>query len=183
MAPPDAPAFAARWAALKNLPAFVGMIWRASPTLTSAMILLRLVRAVLPISMLWIGKLIIDEVVRLIALDGRPETLAEWWQSGLAGHLTLLIAAELGLALASDLIGRLVTYTDSLLQERLVISLSVRLMDHAAELDLASFEDAGFQDRLDRARRQTMGRIPLVGQIMQQLQDGVTVASFGAGLP
>ena len=35
---------------------------------------------------------------------------------------------------------------------------------------------------MQRARRQTMGRIPLVGQMMQQLQDGVTVASFGAGL-
>ena len=181
-APAEAPGFAARWAALKNLPPFMAMVWRASPGLTLAMILLRLVRAVLPVSMLWIGKLIIDEVVRLGALQTRPEGVSDWWQSGLADYLGLLIAAELGLALASDLIGRLVGYADSLLQERLVISLSVRLMDHAADLDLASFEDAGFQDRLDRARRQTMGRIPLVGQMMQQLQDGVTVASFGAGL-
>ncbi|MDP5308964.1 ABC transporter ATP-binding protein [Paracoccus spongiarum] len=183
MADPAAPAsYAARWAALKNLPPFLRMVWAASPGLTLAMIGLRLARAVIPVTMLWIGKLIIDEVVRLIALAPRPETLAGWWQSGLAGDLLLLIAAELGLALASDLLGRLVTYADSLLQEKLVISLSIRLMDHAADLDLASFEDAGFQDRLDRARRQTMGRIPLVNQIMQQMQDAVTVASFGAGL-
>lgn len=182
MSRPDAPTYAARWAALKNIPSFLAMVWRASPALSGAMIVLRLARAVMPVAMLWIGKLIIDEVVRLIALDARPETLAGWWQSGLAGHLVWLIAAELGLALASDLLGRLVSYADSLLQERLVISLSIRLMDHAADLDLASFEDAAFQDRLDRARRQTMGRIPLVGQVMQQLQDGVTVISFGAGL-
>jgi hypothetical protein len=174
-APAEAPGFTARWAALKNLPPFMAMVWRARPGRTLAMILLRLVRAVLPVPMLWIGKLIIDEVVRLGALQTRPEGVSDWWQSGLADYLGLLIAAELGLALASDLIGRLVGYADSLLQERLVISLSVRLMDHAADLDLASFEDAGFQDRLDRARRQTMGRIPLVGQMMQQLQDGVTV--------
>ncbi len=182
MASSDAPAYAARWAALKNIPPFLGMVWRASPGLTGTMILLRLARAVMPVAMLWIGKLIIDEVVRLMAADARPDTLAEWWQSGLAVQLILLIAAELGLALASDIFGRLVTYADSLLQERLVISLSMRLMNHAADLDLASFEDAGFQDRLDRARRQTMGRIPLVGQVMQQMQDGVTVVSFGAGL-
>ncbi len=182
MARPDAPDYAARWAALKNIPPFLAMVWRASPVLAGTMIALRLVRAVMPVAMLWIGKLIIDEVVRLIALDARPDTLAGWWESGLAHPLTLLVLAELGLALASDLFGRLVTYADSLLQERLVISLSIRLMDHSAALDLASFEDAGFQDRLDRARRQTMGRIPLVNQVMQQLQDSLTVITFGAGL-
>lgn len=179
---PEARSYSARWAALKNLPPFLAMIWRASPLLTLAMIVLRLLRAVVPVTMLWVGKLIIDEVVRLSALTGHPDTLSGWWQSGLASPLIWLIVAELGLALVSDILGRLVTYADSLLQERLVISLSIRLMDHAADLDLASFEDAGFQDRLDRARRQTMGRIPLVNQIMQQLQDSVTVVSFGAGL-
>ncbi|WP_411958100.1 ABC transporter ATP-binding protein [Paracoccus homiensis] len=183
MAAPDGgTSYRARWAALKNIPPFLRMVWQASPALTVAMILLRLIRALLPISMLWLGKLIIDEVVRLLALPDTPQTLIAWWQSGLADHLILLMLAELGLALASDIFGRLVSYADTLLQERLVISLSMRLMDHAADLDLASFEDAGFQDRLDRARRQTMGRIPLVGQIMQQLQDGVTVGSFAAGL-
>lgn len=176
------PDYRARWAALRNIPPFLRMVWRASPVLTTVMVLLRVARALLPVAMLWTGKLIIDEVVRLLALQDAPQTLPDWWASGLAGHLILLIVAELAMALASDLLGRLVNYTDSLLQERLVISLSTRLMDHAADLDLASFEDAGFQDRLDRARRQTLGRLPLLGQLMQQLQDSVTVASFVAGL-
>ena len=174
--------YAARWAALKNIPPFLAMIWRASPGLTSAMIALRLMRALIPVAMLWVGKLIIDEVVRLAGLPGHPAALMEWWKSGLTGHLLLLIVAEFALALGSDILGRLVTYTDSLLQEKLVISLSVRLMDHAALLDLASFEDAGFQDRLERARRQTMGRVPILSQVMQQMQDSVTVISFGVGL-
>lgn len=183
MAPPGVIAsYGARWAALKNIPPFLRMVWQASPALGLAMVGLRLLRALLPVSMLWLAKLILDEVVRLLALASPPQDLTGWWQSGLADHLVLLLAAELGLALASDLLGRLISYADSLLQERLVIFLSIRLMDHAARLDLASFEDAGFQDRLDRARRQTMGRIPLVNQLMQQLQDGVTVASFAVGL-
>ena len=32
-------------------------------------------------------------------------------------------------------------------------------MEHAATLDLEDFEDSELQDRLERARRQTMGRI------------------------
>ncbi|WP_299912717.1 ABC transporter ATP-binding protein [uncultured Paracoccus sp.] len=174
--------YAARWAALKNVPAFIRMVWRASPALTTIMIALRLVRAIMPVTMLWIGKLIIDEVVRLIGLDTAPGSLTDWWQSGLAGYLSLLVIAELGLALGSDLLGRGVNYTNALLQERLVISLSIRVMDHAADLDLEDFEDATFQDKLDRARRITVGNIPLLTQMMALLQDLVTVASFAAGL-
>lgn len=183
--PPDAPPlpdFSARWAALRNIPPFLAMVWRASPGLTLAMLVLRLLRAVMPVAMLWVGKLIIDEVVALSALAGRPDTLAGWWDSGLADTLLALVALELALAVAQDILGRLVNYANALLQEKLVIDISIRLMDHAAGLDLASFEDASFQDRLDRARRNTMGRIPLLSQIMQQVQDLVTVASFAIGL-
>ncbi|WP_405405575.1 ABC transporter ATP-binding protein [Paracoccus sp. Ld10] len=182
--PPDAPAspdYAARWAALKNIPPFLAMVWRASPALTLAMVVLRLIRALVPVAMLWVGKLIIDQVVALSS-SGGPNTLAGWWDSGLADGLVALVALELGLAVAQDVLGRLVAYVDALLQEKLVIDISIRLMDHAADLDLASFEDASFQDRLDRARRQTMGRIPLLNQLMQQMQDTVTVLSFGVGL-
>ncbi|WP_304614561.1 ABC transporter ATP-binding protein [Paracoccus sp. (in: a-proteobacteria)] len=182
--PPDAPAspdYAARWAALKNIPPFLVMVWRASPALTLAMMALRLMRALMPVAMLWVGKLIIDQVVALSAAGG-PDTLAGWWESGLAHPLIGLVALELALAIAQDVLGRLVAYVDALLQEKLVIDISIRLMDHAADLDLASFEDASFQDRLDRARRQTMGRIPLLNQLMQQMQDSVTVISFGVGL-
>ncbi|MDM7457939.1 MAG: ABC transporter ATP-binding protein, partial [Paracoccus sp. (in: a-proteobacteria)] len=123
----------------------------------------------------------IDEVVTL-SQRGGPESLWEWWTAGLADTLLMLVVLELLLAVAQDLLGRGVTYADSLLQEKLVIDISIRLMDHAAGLDLASFEDASFQDRLDRARRQTMGGVPLVGQVMQQMQDLLTVGSFALGV-
>ena len=57
-----------------------------------------------------------------------------------------------------------------------------RLMEHAATLDLEDFEDAEFQDQLERARRQTSGRMTLMAQLFGQAQDIVTVASFAAGL-
>ena len=55
-------------------------------------------------------------------------------------------------------------------------------MEHAATLDLEDFEDSELQDRLDRARRQTMGRMTLMSQLFGQAQDVVTIASFAAGL-
>jgi ATP-binding cassette subfamily B protein len=54
-------------------------------------------------------------------------------------------------------------------------------MEHAATLDLEDFEDSEFQDQLERARRQTSGRMTLMGQLFGQAQDIVTVASFVAG--
>ena len=59
---------------------------------------------------------------------------------------------------------------------------SVRLMEHAATLDLEDFEDSELQDRLERARRQAAGRMTLMGQLFGQAQDVVTIASFAAGL-
>jgi ATP-binding cassette subfamily B protein len=59
---------------------------------------------------------------------------------------------------------------------------SVRLMEHAATLDLEDFEDPDLQDKLDRARRLTMSRMNLMSQLFGQVQDAITVVSFAAGL-
>jgi ATP-binding cassette, subfamily B, bacterial len=171
-----------RVGALKNLRPFLMMVWRTSPGLTSASMALRLVRAVLPVVTLYVGKLIIDNVVLLVQMPDKPQTLALWLSSGLLSWLILLLVFEFVLAVMADVLGRVVALTDSLLAERVTNASSVRLMEHAAELDLEDFEDSEFQDQLERARRQTSGRMTLMGQLFSQAQDIVTVASFAAGL-
>src|SRR5690606_2581093 len=118
----------------------------------------------------------------LVQLDGKPEGLRGWIDSGLADWLGMLLLVEFALGVASELLGRLVSLIEGLLSERVSMASSVRLMEHAATLDLEDFEDAEFQDQLDRARRQTSGRMTLMGQLLSQAQDMVTVASFAAGL-
>ena len=93
-----------------------------------------------------------------------------------------LLALEFGLAIVADLLGRAVSLLDSLLAERFTNETSLRLMEHAATLDLEDFEDSELQDRLERARRQAGGRTSLIGQLFAQAQDVITVASFAAGL-
>jgi ATP-binding cassette subfamily B protein len=185
-APPAAPAAARslreRFGALRNLPAFVKLVWRTSPGLTLADLLSRLVRALLPVATLYVGKLIIDEVVRQAQAGGAPGSLGDWMASGRLRHLGVLLAIEFGLAVLSDVLGRIVSLVDSLLSEQFTNATSVRLMEHAASLDLEDFEDSELQDRLDRARRQTMGRLTLMSQLFGQAQDVVTVVSFGVGL-
>jgi ATP-binding cassette subfamily B protein len=180
--PPGTTSFKERVGALKNILPFIAMIWQTGPGLTAALLVLRSTRALLPIATLYVGKLIVDDVVRLVQMPGRPETLPQWWHGGLLNGLMILLAVEFALAISADVLGRIVALLDSLLSERVSNASSVRLMQHAATLDLEDFEDSEFQDRLERARRQTSGRMTLLGQLFSQAQDIVTVASFVAGL-
>jgi ATP-binding cassette subfamily B protein len=171
-----------RFGAMRNLPPFLREIWASSPWLTSASLGLRLVRALMPVATLYVGKLIIDEAVRLVGAHMPHDTLSAAWQSGGLSHLMQLLALEFGLAIASDLFGRMVAYVDSVLSEKFSNQTSIRLMEHAATLDLEDFEDPDLQDQLDRARRQTMGRMNLLSQLFGQAQTAVTVVSFAIGL-
>jgi len=179
--PGKRPSFRERMNAMRNLPPFLRQVWQTSPALTLASLCLRLLRAALPVAMLYVGKLIIDEAVRLAGAGAMPP-LGEALASGHLDTLLELLALELGIAIGSDLLGRVVNYADTLLSELFTNATSVRLMEHAAELDLEDFEDPELQDKLDRARRQTMGRMNLMSQLLGQAQDMVTVISFAAGL-
>ncbi|WP_188609256.1 ABC transporter ATP-binding protein [Chelatococcus reniformis] len=171
-----------RLGALRNLGPFLAMVWRTSPALTTASLGLRLIRAVLPVATLFIGKLIIDDIVALVQMPDRPTTLGQWLETGRLDRLGLLLAAEFAVAVAANVLGRVVSLIDSLLAERVTNASSVRLMEHAATLDLEDFEDANFQDQLERARRQTSGRMSLMALLFSQAQDLVTVASLAGGL-
>ena len=179
---PNPRTFRERFGALRTLRPFLAMVWQTSPLLTTTLLLLRLARALLPVVSLYIGKLIIDDVVALVQMPNRPTSLPDWLASGALDGLAVLIIVEFALAVLSDILGRVVSLIDTLLSERVNNGASVRLMEHAATLDLEDFEDAEFQDQLERARRQTSGRLTLMGQLFSQAQDLVTVASFGAGL-
>ncbi|MFI4970939.1 MAG: ABC transporter ATP-binding protein, partial [Lysobacterales bacterium] len=184
-APPSRPppkSLRERFVALRNLPPFLRELWATSPPLLSGDILLRGVRAVLPVISLFVGKLIIDEVVALVRAGVTIDSLGAALASGQLDRLGLFLGAEFALAVLSDLLGRVVSLFDSLLSEQYTNATSIRLMQHAATLDLEDFEDSEMQDRLDRARRQTVGRSALMGQLFGQAQDLVTVASFAAGL-
>jgi ATP-binding cassette, subfamily B, bacterial len=165
-----ADSFKARFVALRTLRPFMVMVWKTSPSLTFFSLMLRLTRALLPVATLYVGKLIIDDVVRLAQMPDHPTTLSEWLASGRFDRMTVLITIEFGLAIVADMIGRVVMLVDSLLSDRLTNESSVNLMEHARTLDLEDFEDAEFQDQLERARRQTTGRVTLMTQMFGQLR-------------
>jgi ATP-binding cassette, subfamily B, bacterial len=160
-----------RFKALGNLPSFLKEVYQTSPALTIGNTLLRLIRSAMPLLALYIGKLIIDEVLMLVNTHSQNFT-----------HLFWLIGAEFSLAILGDLLARGISLTDSLLGDLFANKTSVKLMQHAASLDLAQFEDATFYDKLERARQQTAGRTVLLSQTLAQGQDAITMGLLLVGL-
>lgn len=160
-----------QFAALSNLSPFFRLIWQTSPYMAAGNAILRLASSAIPLGMLYVGKEIIDEVIRLINAGG-----------GNASYLWMMVGLELGLGVISELNSRGITLLDSLLGDLVANRTSVDLIRHAAQLDLYQFEDPEFYDKMERARRQTTGRTVLMSQVLSQVQDIITVAILGAGL-
>ncbi len=167
----DKPTFKEKFSALGNLPKFFKLVWQTNHLYTILNAALRLVRSAIPVSMLYVGKLIIDEVVLLSKHANTDHTYL--WQ---------LVAAEFALAIIADALARATTLADSLLGDLFSNYTSVKLMEHAATLDLDQFEDSEFYDKLERARQQTIGRTVLLSQVLTQVQDLITMGFLAAGL-
>ena len=172
---------AERLGALRHLPALFRLVHAASPRLLEASLALRLVRAGLPVLVLYLAKLILDGIVTEHTRP-RPGGWEDWFSDPQRRWLATLVAIEFGLAVLSDLLGRLSTLVDGLVADLYGNAATLRLMRHAAELDLEQFEDSTQQDRLERARRQVTGRSSLLTQVFGQVQDVITLVSFAIGL-
>jgi len=160
-----------RIAALRYVPKLFRLVWQTHRGYTMTMVLLRLTRAFVPVSSMWAAKLIIDEVIALARQPGA--SLTPLWE---------VVALELGIVVVGEILARASSLMESLLGDLFSNEISVRLMRHAATLDLEQFEDPEFYDHLERARRQTTGRIGLIAMMLTMGQDVLTLLSLSAAL-
>src|SRR6476646_9089520 len=163
---PDAPkpGWRERVDALKHVPRLLRLVWHSEPRYVAGILALRVARSLVPLVVLWIGKLIVDEVVRAIGVAGHGGAV-DW------RRLVELLALELAVALIGEALARLSALLESLLGDLFANQTSVELMRHAATLDLEQFGDAELYDKLERARRQTVGRIGLFTLLLASVQD------------
>src|SRR5579863_9059958 len=143
-----------RLVALGNLPPVLAIVWRSGPAVVTFGLVARVVAALLPISLAYIPKLIIDILVHRLQMGG-PVPSRLWW----------LVLAEFGLAVLSGIVARTIDYSDSLLANKYTRHVSIQVMKHASELDLAAYEDPLFYDRLERARVQATDRLVMIQSI------------------
>jgi ATP-binding cassette subfamily B protein len=160
-----------RLSALRNVPPVLKIVWDSGPSVVALGLAFRIVAALLPIALLAVGRLIINRIVDSVTTH-RPVTPEFWW----------LIAAEFGLAILSALLTRIIDFLDSLLADKYTRYVSIRVMKHAAELDLIAYEDPVFYDRLDRARVQATDRLGMIQSIGRLVQQIVTTLSLSISI-
>jgi ATP-binding cassette subfamily B protein len=157
-----------RLAALRNVPAVLRFVWESGRLVVVLGLVSRIIASILPPALFWVSKFIIDTIFRIVTTH-QPITHRLWW----------LVAAEFALAVSTGLVGRLIDYLDALLAGRYMNHISVRVMEHAASLDLLAYEDPVFYDRLERARVQATDRlymIQAIGRLIQQVITTITLS-------
>ncbi|GAN86248.1 ABC transporter ATP-binding protein/permease [Komagataeibacter intermedius] len=172
----------ARFGVYGHVPRMFRQIWNCSPALTLASIALRLLQAIQPPLALYVGKLIVDEVIRTSAHAPASGSMLDWVLHGPATRLEEWIGLEFALIILSDLTSRAIVLVDGLLNERYINSVSLALMAHSATLDLQQFESSTLQDLLERARRQASGRNNLLVQLFNIAQTAVTALTLAIGV-
>jgi ATP-binding cassette subfamily B protein len=158
-----------RLAALGNVPPVLRIVWESGPLVVSLGLVFRLIGSLIPLAALWITKLIVDGIVQVVS-SHQPAKPLLWW----------LVAAEFAIAILASLLGRTIDYLDALLADKYTRHVSIRVMQHAAELDLIAYEDPVFYDRLERARVQATDRLGMIQSIGRLVQQVITAASLSA---
>ena len=159
----------ARYRALENVPLVLRLAFDAAPGLFVAGLIARICAALVPLAILLVARSIIDALVQI-------ETQSDDTQ------LYLLVAAEFALAALGVFLLRLIDYCEALAAERFTLSVSLKIIEHAARLDQSSYEDPSFYDKLERARLQARDRVGMLRTIGEFLQNSVLAISLGAGL-
>lgn len=156
--------------ALRNIPTLLSIVWQSGPGVVSGGLASRIAAALIPLSMLAVSKRILDAIQGHFSGAALPH---DFWY---------LVALEFGLAAAGSVLGRSIGYFDSLLADRFTRYTSIRVMEHASRLDLASYEDPVFYDQLERARVQATDRIAMIQAMGTVLQQVIAAASLSAGI-
>jgi ATP-binding cassette, subfamily B, bacterial len=156
-----------RLAALRQVPPVLGFVWESGRSVVVLGVAARVVASLLPPALFWVSKLIIDAIFRILTTHQKAGPKL-WW----------LVAVEFALAIIAGFIGRLIDYLDALLAGKYTHHVSIRVMQHAAGLDLLSYEDPVFYDRLERARVQATDRLYMIQAIGRLIQQAVTTITL-----
>jgi len=169
--PAPRPKWRERLQALNNIPPLMRMVWQAAPSTVISSVLFRVVVSLIPVAMLAVSKLIIDAIVAVSSHQGalRPHF---WW----------LVVLECALACIATAIGRVLDYCDVSLAERYTRFISTRIMEHASKLDLSTYEDPMYYDKMERARVQGTDRLAMIQSTGRLVQQVITTISLAAGI-
>ena len=153
----------------------MALVWSTHRGLTIALGALTVFAGLLPAAIAFIGQLIVDTVVELIAqtqAGGIVEYRRALWLVAIEGLLVASLAAA----------QRGIGFCQSLLRVLLSQRVHEMILEKALTLSLGQFEDSEFYDKLNRARQEASTKpLSLVNRTFSLLQNGIVLISY-AGL-
>jgi ATP-binding cassette subfamily B protein len=165
----------ARWSerlkALRRIPPIFRMVWDCAPEVVLLGSVARVIVAVIPLALLKVTQIIIDSINQHLA-----------YHTALRPHFWWFVGAEFVLASAVAMLGRVLTFFDTVLADKFTRHISTRIMEHASRLDLTRYEDPLFYDKMERARVQGTDRVMLVQMTGRLIQDVIGALSLAAGI-
>ena len=164
-------AWAKRLNALRNVPAIMGIVWESGPSVVLWGLILRLITSLSPVALLAVARIILDSIVGYLSRAHNLLPHFWWW-----------VSLEFAIAGISSFLNRATDFADTLLADKYVKYISVRIMKHASSLDLATYEDPSFQDKLERARVQATDRLGMIQQMGRLLQQVIATIALAAGI-
>lgn len=153
--------------ALESIPRFFKEIKSSSPFLFYYNLLARFLTAFSPVAKLWVGKLIIDEIILLS--QSQEKNLTSLW---------IYVGVEFALFIITDVLNRTVSLSDSLLGDLYSNDSSIKIINKTSEVSISQLEDSEFYDKLERARTQTNSRVNLMSNSLSQIQDIIAITSL-----
>ncbi len=152
------------------MPPVLLILWESGPSVVVGGLVLRVLVAVMPFAIAKVAQYIITDIAAVLR------------GASLATNFWTLVASEVALNVCFGLLTRAIDYSDSLLANRYTQHVSVRVMQQAARLDLTTYENPLFYDRLERARVQATDRLGMIQQMGRLFQQLITTLTFTAAL-
>ena len=165
------------------------LVWVASPALSIGLAASTILLGAVPAASAWTTKQLINGVVAAILVHQRHLPDQGRLELGpIAGPALTTIGVIVGYAVIQLLIFTLQSLLNTtrnvaqqLLQERVTRSIQLLIMDKAAELDLAFFEDSTSYDLLQQAQQGAQGRpLAMISTSFGLIQTAITFATMVA---
>jgi ATP-binding cassette, subfamily B, bacterial len=131
---------------VRGLPKVAKLTWQASPWLTIAIAAVTLISGLLPTATAYAAKLLLDAVVAAIAGHGSKDAIV-----GVA-------LFQFGIFALTAISSTLATISQTLLQEKMTLTIRHQVMDHSSKLHLAYFEGSESYDLLRQASQEAPTR-------------------------
>ena len=132
-------------AIFKNMPRLFRLVWQATPGALMVSVVLTLTSSLLPAAQIYISKLIVDEVVALVAASTAMTLMVQ--------ALLPLVVGGFGILALQAILQQLDAYTTQVMSDRFLLFANTQMLEQATLLDLAHYESPEFHDILNRAQQ------------------------------